>query len=160
MKLSFDINRQDYADFNKFHFIKTQLKRRIFFGVLTIVALQFFLNKERFDLTATIISSLVCAVVYCFLIYRSLSSTKNIPQDNGTVLGHRDMEFSDINITCKAEKTSTVSDWNAIKKLENGKNYFYLYVDTNMAYIIPKRVFATVNEQDNFEQFILSKVKR
>ena len=70
MKLTIDISRQDYADFNKFHFFKTNLKRTVITGALTVIILQLFLNREQFDLTATIVSSIACALVYIFAINR------------------------------------------------------------------------------------------
>jgi hypothetical protein len=81
MTLEVDINRQDYSDFNKHHFVKTRLTRTIITGVLTILILEWFLNKDTFDMTATALSATVCGLVYVFLIYRQLQNTKNIPKD-------------------------------------------------------------------------------
>jgi len=47
MKLSFETPREDYAQFNKFHFLKTRLKRTILTGGLTVVFLQFYLVFGR-----------------------------------------------------------------------------------------------------------------
>lgn len=159
MKLSFEINREDYADFNKFHFLKTRLKRTILTGTITILALQLILNKDDFNLTATTISTLVCIILYFLIYYVFLNNTKNIPSDNGTILGQRDMEFADNEIRCKTDTSNTTSAWTTIKTLEKGRNSFYLYVDTNMAYIIPKRIFSSIDQQDKFEGFIMDKIK-
>jgi hypothetical protein len=159
MKLSFEINRQDYADFNKFHFIKTRLIRTLLTGGLTIIVLQMVLNKDEFDLNATIISSLVCGLIYFVIYYRSLSNTSKIPADNGTILGHRDLEFNDAEIICKTKDTNSSSGWTTAKELAIGKKALYLYIDTNMAVIIPKRVFTSDDELTDFIKFVSTKVK-
>ncbi len=72
MKLIIDITRKDYVEFNKFHFVKTRLKRTIITGCLTLVAFQLIVNQEKqYDWIWIVISSIVFALVYVFMINRS-----------------------------------------------------------------------------------------
>jgi hypothetical protein len=157
MKLNFEIYRQDYADFNKFHFIKVRLKQTILTGTTVILVLQLFLNKDKFNLAATIVSSLVSVIIYFLIYYVLLNNTKNTPSDNGSILGHRYMEFTDNEVICNTDSSRTVSAWTTIKSFKKGRKSFYLYVDTNMAYIIPKRIFSSNEERENLS--ILLRVK-
>ena len=158
MKLTIDISRQDYADFNKFHFIKTKLKRTVITGVLTIIILQLFLNREQFNLTATIFSSVVCVLVYLFAINRSLKKTKSIPNNDGTILGQKELEFSKDKIIYKTANSEGKSAWTTIKKLEESSKAFYLYMDTNMAMLVPKRVFKDKSEEETFKTLVRQKI--
>lgn len=158
MKLTFDISRQDYADFNKFHFLKTKLKRTVITGVLTVVLLQFFLNREQFDLTATIISSIVCVLFYFFAINRSLIKTKNVPENNGTILGQKEIEFTEDKIIYKTANSEGSCAWSTIKKLEESSKAFYLYMDSNLAILLPKRVFKDFSEEETFKKLVRQKI--
>ncbi len=158
MTLEIDINRQDYSDFNKYHFVKTRLTRTIITGILTIVILEWFLNKDTFDMTATVISAIVCGLVYVFVIVRQLQNTKNIPKDDGTILGKKTFQFNDNEIICKATDSTTDLKWTTIKSIDNGKSAYYLYLDSNMAIIVPKRHFKTDIEQTKFVDLVKTKI--
>jgi hypothetical protein len=158
MKLTTDISRQDYADFNKFHFIKTKLKRTVITGVLTVIILQVFLNREQFDLTATIFSSTICVLVYVWAINRSLNKTKSIPDNDGTILGRKELEFSEDKIIYKTEHSEGSSAWTTIKKLEESSKAFYLYMDANMAMLVPKSVFKDKSDEDEFKTLVRRKI--
>ncbi|MFI5218853.1 MAG: YcxB family protein [Bacteroidia bacterium] len=158
MRLQIDITRQDYSDFNKFHFRQTKMKRTIIIGMLTVIIVQLFLNREQFDLIATIISTIVCIVVYVFMINRSLNKTKNIPDNNGTILGEKEIDFTDDKIIYKTRDSQGSSNWNTIKNLKESPKAFYLYMDTNMAMLIPKRVFKDTNETEEFRKLVNRKI--
>ena len=160
MKLTIDITREDYADFNKFHFMQTRLNRTILTGVLAVLILEYILNRDGFDLTATIISSLVCIVFYCWAIYRSLNRTKNIPDNDGTILGPKEMEFGDDKITYSTKNSQGTCEWTSIKYLKESSKAFYLYMDANMAMIIPKRTFMTDTALEDFRKLVGTKVTK
>lgn len=157
MKLTIDISRQDYADFNRFHFFKTKLKKTVITGALTVIIMQLFFNREQFDLTATIITSGVCVLFYVFVINRSLNKTKNIPDNDGTILGQKEIEFAEDKIIYKTANSEGTSDWTAIKKLEESSGAFYLYMDTNMAMLVPKRVFKDKSDEEIFKTLVMQK---
>lgn len=159
MKLTIDISRQDYADFNKFHFLKTKLKRTIITGILTVLVLQIFLNSAQFNLAATVISSIVCALIYLFAINRALNKTKNIPDQDGAILGKKELEFSEDKIIWKTANAEGSSAWSTVKKLEEDSHAFYLYMDSNMAMLVPKRYFNDPSEVDTFKTLVSQKIK-
>lgn len=158
MKLTIDISRQDYADFNKFHFIKTKLKGTVITGVLTVIFLQIFLNREQFNLTATIVSSTAWLLMYVLVISRRLNKTKRIPDNDGTILGQKEIEFCEDKIIYKTEKSDGSNAWTTIKKLEESSKAFYLYMDTNVAMVVPKRVFKDKADEDEFKTLVIRKI--
>lgn len=158
MKFTVDITREDYSDFNKFHFMKTRLNRTILTGLLTVIVLEYLLNRNEFDLTVTIISSLACVLVYSWAIYRSLNKTKKIPDNDGTILGPKEMEFADDKISYSSKNSQGTCEWTSIKFLRESSKAFYLYMDTNMAMLVPKRTFTTDNELEDFRKIISRKV--
>ena len=158
MKLLIEITREDYSEFNKFHFIQTKLKKTIIFGLLTVIILQLFLNRDRFDLTATIISTFIAAIFYAFVIIRSLNKTKNIPDNNGAILGEKEIEFTESNISYKTKNSQGTSEWASIKNLKESPKAFYLYMDTNLAMLVPKKVFKDSSEMGEFKELVKRKI--
>lgn len=158
MKLTIDITRRDYLDFNKHHFIKTRLFRTIITGVVTIAVLQYILSRDGFDLNSCIISSVASAITYFFAVYMSLLYTEKVPKDDGSILGLREFDFMEDEISCKTSTSSSHINWVSIKTIEKGRNAFYLYMDTNMALIIPKRYLKSEKEFNEFEQMVQTKI--
>lgn len=160
MKLTIDITREDYADFNKFHLFSKKLKRMVIVGFLTIIIVQLMLNTEGFDWIVTLISSVICFLIYFFSLKISLNRTKNIPEKEGTILGEKQLEFAEEKIFYKASDSEGSINWTAIKRLEEGKNAFYLYMDANMAMIVPKRFLNDVNQETEFRDMVGEKIHR
>ncbi len=69
------------------------------------------------------------------------------------------MDFTTTDIICETKTSNARSTWATVKRFDKGRNAFYLYVDTNMAYIIPKRVFQTPEEEANFESLVTTHMK-
>ncbi len=160
MKLNIDITREDYADFNKFHFMKTRLKQSIIAIVCTLLIVQYFLNSDGFDLMRTTVSSLFGIVVYIFILYRSYVVIKRIPLENGYILGKKEVEFTEERYFYKTRNSEASTGWDAIKSIEEGKTAFYLFMDTNMAMIIPKRTFKDESEMCYFKDLVTRKIQK
>jgi hypothetical protein len=159
MKLQVEITRQDYSDLNKFHFVHTRLKKTIIMSILILCFSQFILNYQHFDLIVTIISTILFVAAYSFGIIRSLNKTSNIPDKNGSILGTKDFEFTDDKIIYKSQNSEGSNDWSKIRNLQEGKKAFYLYMDTNMAILIPKRIFKDNTEMTEFRDLVNKKIK-
>ena len=61
------------------------------------------------------------------------------------------MESGELLTWVKKENGESLTKWEAVEKVYNAKNYFYIFVDHNLAYIIPKRSF---HHTERFEEFI------
>ncbi|MDH3267729.1 MAG: YcxB family protein, partial [Ignavibacteria bacterium] len=64
----------------------------------------------------------------------------------------------------KVEKVNSESftKWEVVEKVFDAKDYFYIFIDYNMAYIIPKRSFLPSEKLNEFvsilNQFIPGKI--
>ena len=50
--------------------------------------------------------------------------------------------------------STTVTNWNRVLKIDNAKNSILIYIATNRAYIIPKRIFKTEQEMNETWELI------
>ncbi len=158
MKLETEINRQDYMDFNKFHYYKTSLKKTNYTFFIGFAVFQLFLNRHGFDMFATIIATIVGLIFLYYAMNYNFTNTKKIPMDDGAILGKSDIELTDESLIMKNKNSFSNYDWAAIKSIENGKTALYLYLDTNMAIIIPKRHFKNELEEDDFTDFVEARI--
>ena len=74
-----------------------------------------------------------------------------LPKANGFVFGPAEYDFVEEGVKIKKENGESLTKWEAVEKVYNAKNYFYIFVDHNLAYIIPKRSF---HHTERFEEFI------
>ncbi len=160
MRIEIDITRQDYLNFNLYHFRKKNLVRTALIGVIGLIILQYSINKEKetVNISAVVISSILYIFIFAVIMYFSLTRSKSIPKDNGSFLGKKVYEFSDDYISFSDKDSDGRFQWNAIKSLEEDSKAFYLYVDTIMALLIPKRYFVDRLEEQAFRSYVQSKV--
>jgi hypothetical protein len=84
------------------------------------------------------------------------------PKENGFVFGPTVYEFTDEGINIKKDNSESFTRWDTVENVFNAKEYFYIFVDHNLAYIIPKRTFLSQEKLNEFQsllnQFIPGKV--
>jgi hypothetical protein len=80
------------------------------------------------------------------------------PQDYETILGERTMIFEEDKIQHIGKNSETIYKWSAIKKWEQTPLNYLLYTASNIAIVIPKRVFGNSTQQSDFESLINKKI--
>ena len=160
MKLEIEITTQDYVDFTVYHFTKTRLSRTVVTCFLGLIILQFALNKDKsnIDVSRIVVSLLLYIGIYCLFLYYSLNRSRKIPDDNGSLLGKKEFELSADHISYIDRDSAGQYKWTAIKSLEESKSAFYLYIDANMAIVMPKRYFKDKAEEKEFSTYIQDKL--
>jgi hypothetical protein len=158
MKLEIEITRQDYLNFNLYHFRKKNLIQTALIGLIGLIILQYSINKEKetVSIIAVVISSILYIFIFAVIMYFSLAWSKSIPKDKGSCLGKKVYEFSEENISFSDNNSDGRFQWNAIKSLEEDSKAFYLYLDTIMALLIPKRYFVDKSEEQAFRSYVQS----
>ena len=128
MKLEIEITRQDYLNFNLYHFKKKSLARTLLIGLAGLLILQYSLNKEKssLNLGSLIISSLLYIAIFSIIMYYSLAKAKSIPKDDGSFLGKKVYEFLDDHISFNDKDSEGRFQWPAIKSLEENNKAAFL----------------------------------
>jgi hypothetical protein len=115
-------------------------------------------EKESLNIFALVISSIIYILIFSFLMYFSLARSKSIPKDNGSFLGKKVYDFGDDHIYFSDKDSDGRFQWHAIKSLAEDNKAFYLYLDTIMALVIPKRYFENKIEEQAFRKYVQSKL--
>lgn len=160
MQLKVGITREDYADFAKFHFMKTGFRKTIIYYVFLFIACLFIINLNKFGWTKTIIFSLAYFILVYFGINRWINKLKKTPLEDGSILGKTEYEFIDDGIVYKKHNSEGKVNWSIIKSFESDKNAYYLYIDTLVAFVIPKRIFNNNEEMTAFQNLVERNIQK
>ena len=156
MEIKTYITRDDFLEFNKFVLMKNRLKRGFVIASIFILFWLIILNYNQSFNPMTILIELIIFYlgwgIFIFLVYKvSFQRIKKMPDQNGSILGHKTYILQDDGFKEITESSETLTKWNGIKNITETKNYTYVFVDKISAYIIPKR---TVDENNEVERFI------
>jgi len=116
------------------------------------------------DLMLNWVDFLAGFIAGTLLLLMVLNEQKKIlePKENGFVFGPTVYEFSNEGIRIKKEDNESFTRWDTVEKVFDAKEYFYIFIDHNLAYIIPKRTFISSEKLQEFvvllNQFIPGKV--
>jgi len=107
---------------------------------------------------------LIGILVGIILLLMVLNEQKKIlePKDNGFVFGPTVYELTDKGIKIEKVNSESFTKWEAVEKIFNAKDYFYFFIDHNLAYIVPKRSFLSPEKLNEFvamiNQFVPGKI--
>lgn len=95
------------------------------------------------------LTGITVGIILLFLI---LNEQKKIlePKENGFVFGPTVYEFTDKGIKVEKVNSESLTKWEAVEKIFNTKDYFYIFLDYNLAYIIPKKTFPSPEKLNEF----------
>ncbi len=154
MEITIDLNRDDYADFNKYVFLKKNLKKRIYVVAIVAIVMPLAMLKGDFDLVQYLVKVVLAAVVFGSIylggMFLALKRTGKLPSDNGSVLGKKKFVITDDGLVEETENNTNLQKWKSITSIETNKCSVFIFVDTIAAYVIPKRFFKDENEQNLF----------
>ena len=164
MEINIDLTRDDYADFNKYWFLKKGLKKRIYLVIIVAFGLPLVINSGRpFEimtyLSTVVIAGLVFGLIYLGGLTLAMKRTKKLPSDNGSILGKKKFIITDEGLIEESESNKNLQKWKGIKSVESNDNSVFIFVDNIAAYIIPKRFFKDVTEQHSFIKTIDDRIK-
>jgi len=155
-----DLTSEDYATYNKHLFNKGKLKKYILFSVIMSLVLPYIITDYKQPrLSEFIISFIVFNSIFIGYLYYRLGKTKNIPMRDGTTLGKRKYILQDNEFICEKANAESKIKWSGIKSMDVTSKAIYLFVDTNQAFIIPKRSFADIQAQNEFLETVNRKIK-
>ena len=74
--------------------------------------------------------------------------------NNSSIFQDTSMVISETGISTKDALAETKFQWNAFIKKQESREYYFLFVNSMQALIIPKRVFANADERIQFEKLL------
>lgn len=161
MDLEYELTKQDYIDFNIYHMTSSvTMKRSLFIQRFIIpiifLVLPIFLIKITdiplwYWYSVFIILSVLWVVFYKKFLIKSVERRISKILDEGKttgILGVHHFSFTEEGIVDKTEFSET--KYNVIEKVVESEKHIFIYVSAVMAYIIPIRIFNSVDVKSKF----------
>ena len=171
MKLQFLLTEKDYIEFNIYHMNHSPTYKKAIFFQRYILSLVYLILPFFFAQTSTIplgfwLIPFIIVWLLWVLFYkryaqkRSLRYIRNMIKEGrvGNSFGKITIELNDKGIVETTDNGESTTKWNGIDKLGESKDYFFLYMDSLKAYIVPKRCFVNDEEKDAFINEVKSKL--
>ncbi len=79
-------------------------------------------------------------------------------EDNRNLLLERELELNNEELIVINQEIKSYQKWTSITKYAVSEKYFFLYVNSESAHLIPKRLFSSQLEIDNFDRFLAEKI--
>jgi hypothetical protein len=165
MKLQYELTSQDFIDFN-INFIETSpvmkrslLIQRIMFPILLLASPATLSNL--FDVPFVVLMTLFGVLAILWLAfylkwfkYRIARKSEKLIA-SGKVPGVVGPHELFIEQGVISDKTSTdITRYEAIEKVVESRTHIFIYVSQVMAYIVPKKVFATPSDLEAFKDLL------
>lgn len=131
-------------------------------GIMGIFCLLFLINRDKShvrytDILATV---LIFIIFYSGLLYYNIQKNYRIPSENGSMLGDKEIDFRNDAIVYADKYSNGQYNWEAIKSMDENRKSFYLYIDTDMAIVVPKRFFVDKKHEQEFRELVQQKLSR
>jgi len=157
VKIKVEINRLDYWNLNKYSIRKIPSLRRNFIlnmialPVFVFIGFSFLTTPFQMSFSIVFILSIVGGIVGdLLLIYRMKSQIMKLPEDKPGLLGKHIIEISEEGIRESTSVNTGLQTWNGVLSVEQDKEYIYVFLDSMIAHIIPKRSFESIVEANQF----------
>ncbi|HAV76674.1 MAG TPA: hypothetical protein DCX53_04890 [Anaerolineae bacterium] len=168
MNIEFERTVDDLIEFNLFHMANSSsIKRQLFtvqllVGVLVLILLfVIFYLQYHYLSTSLIVISILCGVL-AFAVFPIVNRKSTISRikkmltegDNKAMLGHQAISLSPEGILGKNRSSESKINWSAIDKVVQNEKFFFLYISSVNAIVIPKSCFQSQKVQQEFLEYV------
>ncbi|MHC4221134.1 MAG: YcxB family protein [Planctomycetota bacterium] len=165
MEIEVEITRKDFQEFNRYALKKNKGLKIFYLLLLMFLSLNLLLPgvKKSLDISyivAVIISVFIIYFVLLF-IFKQITAliARYTPSKRGCILGLHKFRISKEGLWESTEHTESLCKWKGIKSIDTTEKYIFVFVDSNMGHVIPKRYFKSELESENFIYTLRNKLE-
>ena len=167
MELKFEMKKEDYLAFNLYYVhqsatVKRSLLFQRFLGPIIFLSFALLFSwwtKESIAgiLITFAVLSAVWILFYPKYFYGHIKRNVNKALNEGTnanLLGQHEFTFTEDGFIEKNRVGERHVNWSSIEKFEENDDYYFLYLSTMSAYILPKHSFRNKDQAEDFKQML------
>ncbi|TAJ09758.1 YcxB family protein [Marinilabiliaceae bacterium JC017] len=155
MKIEFEFDANDWMAFHMHYinsskqFKRSKLLTTLIFPLVLLALIVFNLVKGDYDLSSIAVLAVLAILWVIFMPGRFTKKTIHkarkiiMEADNSAVMGIHKIEFTTTGIVHVQPQAEHTINWDGIKKVEETADYFFLYITSVSAIIIPKQKIGT-----------------
>ena len=135
---------------SSYHMVISWICLFVFFLIIFRVAGDDFMN-------AGIFPGLIVAIPLIVAVIFSLLQTARLlkPSESGFVLGNRTFITSEAGIEVQGQYYNNKWEWSGVTLIDETHHHLFLFVDNNAAHIIPRRIFSSTAEYEEYRDRIV-----
>lgn len=163
MKIDYQLNKQDYIDFNMNYMSNSKTVKSLFIAQRYVVPIIFLLipfimiRVKNITLGYWVNIFLVCYILWVIFYpkYFKWTTSKRMVKmldegDNTDMLGKRSLTLSEEGVIDCSTLSESKTAWSAIEKITQTQKHIFIFISSVSAYILPVRVFKNDNEKNKF----------
>lgn len=157
MKVKIDINPVDYWNFNKFVMLKEPTARRNFIitmiinPLIILTSLLFIGSILQISISVVLIIAIILgAIADLHIIYKKRSHIMKTSYNNQGILGEHTIEINEKGVRETTSVNDAFNKWEGIYKVTQNSEYIYIFLNSMLAHLIPKRAFNSIDEANEF----------
>lgn len=170
-RFEYSLSKEDYFNYNM-HFYKTSRTNR---NTLNIARIFIFLSITLLTIVMRVNDHIDTGFVIFLIVFLSIivlffpkivffvariKIDKMLNEGSpGEMFSKKIASFSDSEIEVFSEHSKTNVTWSGITRFEENQHYLFLFLDRVKAIVLPKRLFNTTIELDEFRKLCLKKIK-
>ncbi len=175
MTFTYSITDKEYQEYIKNFYKKTFSKSYLKYLIIVVIIVMFNaynwtanhvpneIDNEEKSFLGPLLNWLFLIAIMVglwYFIFRRLTGAKLIKsQDREVILGERTLTVDTDKVQATTSTAGTTYQWDAIKKWDQTANLYLLYITSNAAIMLPKRVFKSDLEQEKFETLLKTKIQ-
>lgn len=171
MKLEYNLIKDDYIAFNMHHIETSPTIRKTLliqqYGVaLVFLVIPYFFS--RISGTPMLLSYIVYGAVFLawilyypkyFMAVTKRRTLKMIDEgDNSSIYGMQSITLTDKGIEQESNTGESRTAWHAIERIDETREYIYIYIGTMNAYLVPNRAFDDDAQRAEFLRILREKM--
>ena len=164
MKINFELTLKDMDNFYKetffvkrlfLKFLKENLISNLIESIIVVSIIIFLFNLWNINFNIIFYILLFIAFVILGYIILGLNVYFNSGKTNYKMVKDKDKNYEvniddDERIKITSRDSETIYYWSKIKAIENTKSNILIFISERLAFIIPKRIFVTEQEINDF----------
>jgi len=168
MNIEFERTVDDLTEFNVFHLANSSsMKRQLFATQLLLSMLIPFVligipylggqDISTFRIIYGMLAGVLMFVLFPYINRKAtISRTKKVYSEgnNQAMLGHQAISLSPEGILGKNQAGESKINWSAVSELAQNEKYYFLYIGSVNAIVIPKNCFHSPEEEKAFLEYI------
>lgn len=153
----------DLLRFNLYHLPRMGTMQVILAGMILLHAWTFGPQVARLDESLSMKVSVFCITLILFIAFLVFLQFLVIlfsyrPSKNKGILTEHVIRLADHGVVEETAFGSTTTTWAGIPKVSQNRRYIFVYVEQNMAHIIPKASFPSATDASSFVDAVRSRV--
>lgn len=173
MQINYNLTEEDYVNFNVFHIKNSKLaisnlrRRRFLAPLLFIIIAYVFSDVTKLPfipvLAVTIILGVLWVIFYPKMFYGRITRKSQKAVDSGKIkplLGDHEMKITKDGIVDSTNYGKTTAKWSDVTNFAENPAYFYLYISSVSALILPKRDLGEIENVDQLRNYFRAKINK